>query len=363
SRVSVTFDNKIVIMGSQAVRNTCKLFLPGLRKNDFFGKYLLAGDVGGTKTNLAFCQAGQGELQVLVTKSYSSDDFKSLVELMNAFFAELPHKPDRICLGVAGPVIDGSVRFTNLGWDVQVSELSASLQVPEVKLLNDLEATAYGLAAMEARDFHTLHEGHHLDGNSAIVAPGTGLGEAGLYFDGDCLHPFSTEGGHSDFSPRTSLDFKLYQYLEQLYGIVSWEKLISGPAIEDIFNFLCTERSITVPSALAKRIREEDSSAVISKEAIDGNDSTCKETMDLFVSYLARECTSMALKMKAVGGLYLAGGIPPKILPLLQRPLFMESFMKSDRMETLLEQVGIHVILNQRAPMLGAACYAAYGKW
>ena len=151
--------------------------------------------------------------------------------------------------------------------------------------------------------------------------------------------------------------------MEQLYGVVSWEKMISGPAIGDIFNFLCKERGTTISPELSERFKQEDDSAAISKEAIEGNDPICRETMDLFVSYLARECTSMALKMKATGGLYLAGGIPPKILPLLKRPLFMESFMNSDRMETLLAQVGIHVILNQRAPMLGAACYAAYGKW
>jgi glucokinase len=350
-------------MGSQVVRNACRLFLPGLNKNDFIGKYLLAGDVGGTKTNLAFVRSTENGLEELVTKSYPSEDFTSLVDLIKAFFGELPHKPDRICLGVAGPVIDGSVRFTNLGWDVQVADLSSSLGVAEVTLLNDLEATAYGLAALEPKDFHTIQEGQHLDGNSAIVAPGTGLGEAGLYFDGRWLHPFSSEGGHCDFSPRTQLDYKLYQYMEQLYGIVSWEKLISGPAIEDIFNFLCKERGITVSAELSERFKQDDGSAVISKEAIEGDDPICKETMDLFVSYLARECTSMALKMKATGGLYLAGGIPPKILPLLQRPVFMESFMSSDRMETLLSQVGIHVILNQRAPMLGAACYAAYGTW
>jgi glucokinase len=350
-------------MGSQVVRNACKLFLPGLNKNDFIGKYLIAGDVGGTKTNLAFVRSTENGLEEVVSKSYPSGDFTSLVDLIKAFFAELPHKPDRICLGVAGPVIDGSVRFTNLGWDVQVADLSSSLGVSEVMLLNDLEATAYGLAALDGKDFHTIQEGHHLDGNSAIVAPGTGLGEAGLYFDGRWLHPFSSEGGHCDFSPRTPLDYKLYQYMEQLYGIVSWEKLISGPAIEDIFNFLCKERSVTVSAELSERFKQDDGSAVISTEAIEGDDPICKETMDLFVSYLARECTSMALKMKATGGLYLAGGIPPKILPLLQRPVFMESFMSSDRMETLLAQVGIHVILNQRAPMLGAACYAAYGTW
>jgi len=350
-------------MGRQVVRNACKLFLPGLQKNDFIGQYLVAGDVGGTKTNLALLQVTENGLEELVTKSYPSGDFSSLVELMKQFFAEVPHKPDRICLGVAGPVIDESVKFTNLGWDVRIDDLAGSLGVSAIKLLNDLEATAYGLAALEAKDFHTIQEGQHLDGNSAIVAPGTGLGEAGLYFDGKCLHPFSTEGGHCDFSPRTPLDFKLYQYLEQLYGVVSWEKLISGPAIEDIFNFLCKERGVTVPVRLSEEMKEDDGSAVISKEAIEGDDPICQETMELFVSYLARECTSMALKMKAIGGLYLAGGIPPKILPLLERPVFMESFMKSDRMETLLQQVGIHVILNQRAPMLGAASYAAYGKW
>jgi glucokinase len=212
-------------MARQVVRNTCKLYLPGLNKNDFIGKHLVAGDVGGTKTNLAFFRVENDGLEELVSKSYHSGEFTSLVDLMNEFFEELPEHPDRVCLGVAGPVINGSVQFTNLGWDVHIFELSGALEVSEVMLLNDLEATAYGMAALDKEDFFTLQEGHHLDGNSAIVAPGTGLGEAGLYFDGQFQHPFSSEGGHCDFSPRTELDYELFLYLQQLYGIVSWRSL------------------------------------------------------------------------------------------------------------------------------------------
>jgi glucokinase len=350
-------------MPLQVVRNACKLFLPGLNNNDLIGKHLVAGDVGGTKTNLAFFRVEKGGLEELLSKTYHSGDFTSLVDLMKEFFKELPDPVDRVCLGVAGPVINGSVQFTNLGWDVHVFELSDALEVSEVMLINDLEATAYGMAALEKKDFFTLQEGHHLDGNSAIVAPGTGLGEAGLYFDGQYLHPFSTEGGHCDFSPRTEFDYQLFLYLQQLYGIVSWEKLVSGPAIEDIFNFICKKRSISISPSLLQKIKSDDASAVISKEAMNGGDPVCQETMDLFIAYLARECTSTALKMKSIGGLYLGGGIPPKIIPLLQSPVFMKHFMISDRMDKLLEQVGIHVIMNQRAPMLGAACFAAYGKW
>jgi len=350
-------------MGLQVVTNACKLALPGLKENRLLGKYLVAGDVGGTKTNLALFLVQPGGLEEMLSVSYASADYTSLVDLLKVFFSAFSQKPDRLCLGVAGPVINGSVQFTNLGWDVHVFELSGALQVPEVMLLNDLESTAYGMAALDKSDFVTLQEGHHLEGNSAIVAPGTGLGEAGLYWDGESLHPFPTEGGHCDFSPRTELDYQLLVFLQQLYGIVSWEKLVSGPAIEDIFHFLCAERNHKPVADLQQNISSGDGSAEISKEALHGSDPVCQETMELFVTYLARECTSMALKMKAIGGLYLGGGIPPKILPLLQKPLFMDKFMESDRMDTLLQQVGIHVILNQRAPMLGAACYAAYGKW
>src|SRR6476620_6797496 len=252
-------------MGLLVVKNACKLVLPGLKGNRLLGKYLVTGDVGGTKTNLALFHVQADGLEEMISMSYPSADYSSLVELLKVFFNEFPQKPERLCLGVAGPVINGSVQFTNLGWDVHVFELSGALEVPEVMLLNDLEATAYGMAALDKKDFVTLQEGHHLDGNSAIVAPGTGLGEAGLYFDGQFLHPFSTEGGHCDFSPRTPLDYKLYQYLEQLYGIVSWEKLVSGPAIEDIFNFLCKERGATVSVALQAEIKGEDASAAISK--------------------------------------------------------------------------------------------------
>lgn len=349
-------------MSSVIVRNDCKLALPGWGNKELNGTLIVAGDVGGTKTNLALFRIGE-TLEELYADSFPSAEYTSLLQLLQDFFKDLPGKPSRICLGVAGPVINGSADLTNLGWDVHISELVEALGVEHIQLINDLEATAFGMAALGPDDLVTLQEGHHLNGNCAIVAPGTGLGEAGLFWNGEALFPFPTEGGHCDFSPRSDLDYKLFKYLENLYGIVSWEKLISGPAIEDIFNFLTRERACQVPQRLKEAFQQEDPSAVISKEAIAKGDPVCMETMELFVVYMGRECSNMVLKMKALGGLYLSGGIPPKILPLLQQPVFIDSYMKSDRMEHLLEQVGIHVIMNQEAPMLGAACYAAYGKW
>lgn len=350
-------------MAMHPVSNDWKLYLPGLQDNDLNGKLVVAGDVGGTKTNLALFRVNDG-LEEVRLQTYASGDYASLQDLIGDFFAaDNQEIPARICLGVAGPVINENAQLTNLGWNVRISDLSEKTGVSKIKLLNDLEATAYGLAALSADDIETLKPGHDMKGNCAIVAPGTGLGEAGLFWDGSALRPFPTEGGHCDFSPRTPLDYRLYQYLEKRYGVVSWEKLISGPAIEDIFNFLVEEKKYKVPVDISNQFNSADNSAVISTAAMEGSDPVCVEAMNLFVGYLARECTSMALKMKSVGGLLLSGGIPPKILPLLKQPLFREQFMDSDRMDALLEQVGIHVILNQQAPMLGAACYAAYGLW
>ncbi len=263
-------------------------------------------------------------------------------------------------MAVAGPVLNGKVHLTNLTWELDSAAMSIALKIP-VLFINDLEATAFGLAGLQSNQLAAIHNGEtKSEGNIAIVAAGTGLGEAGLYFDGKQYHPFATEGGHSDFAPRTEQDLELFRYLQQQYGHVSWERVVSGPGIHTIFNFLTTIQRKKVPDWLTDQMKEGDPSAVISNAALHQNEPACTETLQLFSRYMATEAASMVMKLKATGGCYLAGGISPKILPLLQTGQWYKDFTDAGRMKPLLEKVPVYVVLNEKIPLLGAAYYGAY---
>ncbi len=225
-------------------------------------------------------------------------------------------------------------------------------------LINDLEATAYGLAVLTNNDAVVIHKGSDKpSGNAAIIAPGTGLGEAGIYFDGELYHPFATEGGHSDFAPRDNLDFKLYEYLQNKFGHVSFERVVCGPGIVNIYQFLKEENHLEEPAWITEQIEQGNSAAFISKH-IDQS-ALCNETMRLFIRFLAHESANLALKMKATGGLFIAGGIAPQFIPLFERYHFNAAFTSSGRMNHLLEKVPIRIILDPKTAMLGAAYYGA----
>jgi glucokinase len=337
------------------------------RKDEMIGKEVnvLAGDVGGTKTNLALYKISNGNFAIMSEKSYHSSRHATLIDIINLFISEnkLP-LPDRICAGVAGPIIHGKAEITNLSWDIDVKDISAHTGVKEVHLLNDLEATAYGLAGLTKDDIITLHEGDaSVKGNMAIIAPGTGLGEAGLYWDGISYHPFPTEGGHCDFCPRKETDMGLFHFLQKKYGVVSWEKAVAGPGIHDIYLFLRGIRNREEPAWLTDALKQDDPSAVISHAAVENKDAVCVEAMEMFVRYLARESSNLVLKMKATGGLFLGGGIPPKIAPLLRAENYYKNYLDCDRMQNLLQQVPIHIITNDKTAMIGAAWYGAYGQF
>lgn len=347
-------------------QSSIPLFLPGKYEPSPKAFTVLAGDVGGTKTNLAFCRVDEEGVEVLHMKKFASADFHSCVDILHSFIEEHGSlKADKICLGVAGPVIDGKVDLTNLNWFLDVADIRRDTGVKDVALLNDLEAIAYGLAGLRDEDFTWVHKGRSDSrGNMAIIAPGTGLGEAGLYWDGRAYHPFPTEGGHCDFSPRTELDMDLYWYMQKQFGVVSWEKVVAGPAIHEIYLFLRDERKRHVPGWLAEAMEtEEDPSRLISETAMEDKAAICVDTMNIFIRYLAREASNLVMKMKATGGLFLGGGIPPKISALFQKAQFYTHYMDCDRMQHLLETVPIRVINNDKAAVIGAACYGAYGDW
>jgi glucokinase len=339
-------------------------FLPRFaRMNRHSGKdalYVLAGDLGGTKTRLALFEAAEGRMQLLEEKTYLSRDYNSFSNIIQEFIGLQPgKKPQRICIGVAGPVIKGKVELTNLSRELTVAEIQQATGVEETTLINDLEATAYGLATLNNDSLLTLHTGEpETGGNMAIIAPGTGLGEAGLFWDGALYAPFATEGGHCDFAPRNELDMELLEYLQEKYQIVSWERLVSGPGIYDTFKFLRDVRHMHVPDWLEQDLLEKDPAATISGNAIAQKVSICIKTMELFVRYLAREAANLVFKMKSTGGLFIGGGIPPRIINLLQNNDFYHHYLQGDRLIELLASVPLHVIINDKTAMWGAAYYA-----
>jgi glucokinase len=319
---------------------------------------ILAADIGGTKTNVALYQSGSDGLTITREQRYVSADHPSLTDIIHDFCGNT--LPDRISAAVAGPVIDGKSRLTNLPWVLDSKAMSQDLQIP-VCFINDLEATAYGLAGLKEEDQTSLATGDpNAKGNMAILAPGTGLGEAGLYWDGQHYHPFATEGGHSDFAPRTAQDVELFYYLQKQFGHVSWERVVSGMGIKNIFHFLTESEQEQIPEWLSARFPDADPAAVISQAAMRHEDPVCTETMDLFVRYMATEAASLVLKLMATGGLYLAGGIPPKILPLLQSDNWSKNFDNNGRMHDLSDRVPIHVVLNDKMALQGAAYYGAF---
>jgi glucokinase len=318
---------------------------------------VLAGDVGATKTHLSLIKFEGDNIVIFKEEKYKSSDYKNIIELTGNFIIDIT-LPDSICFGVAGPVLDGHAKLSNINWEINKDELSNHFGVKNVHLINDLEATAYGLAMLTEKDLAALHCGDETPvGNAAVIAPGTGLGEAGLYWDGQYYHPFATEGGHCDFAPRNEFDFELYTFLQKKFGHVSWERLVCGPGIINIYQFLRDKKKREEPEWLREKMKNADAAAVISQHA-DQSD-ICKETMQFFIRCLAFESANLVIKLKATGGLFIGGGIAPQIVPLLQNNAFYSSFCQSGRLNYLLEKVPVKIILNTKTALLGAAWYGA----
>ena len=339
------------------------LYLPYHGKRDLQGKTILAADIGGTKTSLGLFGVKDSALTLLEETTVSSKAHATFEEIVVAFLVDKPDIPEVLSIGVAGPVMENRVKLTNLSWELDGSRLERELGIRRAALINDLEATAYGLTGLAAEDVVPAFDtGENMQGNMAILAPGTGLGEAGLFWDGEVHRPFATEGGHSDFAPRTALDVELWGYLKEESDVVCWEHLVSGPGIARIYRFLRDVKGHKEPAWLTDNFKNNnDPAAVISHAAIRELDPTCIKAMDLFVTYMAHEATSLVLKHKAVGGLLLGGGIPPRIYPLLRKKLFRQEFIRNAHMTEMLEEVPIHVILNSNAALIGAAYFGAYG--
>ena len=319
---------------------------------------LLAADVGGTKTVLALAALREGAITVLRETTYPSRQFATLGEGIRQFVGDTP-MPGRISLAFAGPVQDGRAHSTNLGTDIDTRLLREELGVEEVFLINDLEAEAYGLAGLAKEELVAVYPGHQpASGNAGILAPGTGLGEAGLYWDGAALHPFATEGGHTDFAPRNAFDWELHQFLAAKFGHVSWERVLSGPGICNIYDFLRDVKHWEEPAWVREQMQREEPGAVIGTSAQEGCPISV-ETLRVFVRYLAVEASNLALKLNATGGIFIGGGIPPKIWNDELQAIFVEHFIQVGRLRPLIESVPVYVVLNTKAVLLGAAYYGA----
>ena len=321
---------------------------------------VLAGDIGGTKSDFALFEVKEGKFSILRETIYHSKDWASFTDMVMNFGVSSP-KPDRISFAIAGPVQDGRVKLTNLKWIIDSQELRENTGVEDVFMINDLESIAYGLASLRPEDFITVYQPESRQaGNAAIIAPGTGLGESGLYWDGQAFHPFASEGGHTDFAPRDALDVELYWYLEKKFGHVSWERVVSGIGIPTIFEFLRDVKHREVPDWLEEKFRQDDPAATIGKAATQ-KCPVCQETLQLFVRYLAIEASNLALKLKSTGGLFIGGGIPPKIWNDALQAVFMGQFFEVGRLRPLLESVPANIIYNEKTALFGAAYYGAYG--
>jgi glucokinase len=320
---------------------------------------LLAGDVGGTKTNLAVFSPENGPYRPLVEATFPSGRYASLEALVGEFLSKVDVQIERASFGVAGPVVAGRAVITNLPWTIVERQLQEVLDLSSVKLLNDLAAIAYAAPVLKPSDLHTLNQGEPVPGGTlAVIAPGTGLGEAFLTWDGVRFSPVPSEGGHASFAPIDALQVDLLRYLQQRFEHVSFERVCSGKGLPNIYAFLRDSGHADEPDWLAARLAEaDDPNPIITQAALDKECELCVATLNTFVSILGAEAGNLALKVLATGGVYLGGGIPRRILPLLQAERFMQCFAHKGRFAALLSRVPVHVILHPKAALFGAACY------
>lgn len=321
---------------------------------------ILAGDIGGTHTRIAIFQpAADGVLKMLLERVYPSREHKSLDEIVSLFLSSEKITIDRACFGIAGPVLHGRVSTPNLAWIVDALEIAKEIGIQAVWLINDLQAHASGIDDLEPSDFVTLNQVDAAVGNGALIAAGTGLGEAGLYWDGARRRPFPCEGGHADFAPRNDLEVELFRYLLSKFGRVSYERVLSGPGLHNIYEFLTAGGKEQEPQSLKNELQQAaDPAAVISQHGMDGDAPICVRALDIFVSIYGAEAGNLALKLMATGGVFISGGIAAKILPKLTAPAFMQSFISKGRLQPMLEAIPVKVVTNDRVGLIGAARYA-----
>ena len=321
---------------------------------------ILAGDIGGTNARLGFFDLEGERVRPVVIKTYPSKEHDSLDDIVSQFKREHRFSIEKACFAIAGPVNEGRVATTNLAWLVDAERLAKSLGLPRIGLLNDLEAIGYGLTELADTDLATLNEGTSAArGNIGIIAAGTGLGQATCYWDGQQHHPFACEGGHADFAPRNQLEMELLSYLLTKFERVSYERILSGSGLFEIYKFHHHIHRGQEPPDLTEVIHQQAHPAAVVRAALEHQSELCANALDLFVSIYGAEAGNLALKVMARGGIFIGGGIAPRIIQKLKEPIFMTALSAKGRMRPLLEAMPVRVILNDKTGLLGAAKYAA----
>ena len=321
----------------------------------------IAGDVGATKTTLGIFELSGSAKSPLTEATFPSASYESLAALVADFLKKNSLTPDHAVFGVAGPIVGSSATITNLSWIIEEESLKKDLSLKSVRLLNDLESIAYGVSELEDKDLYTLNEGTILPhGPKAVIAPGTGLGEAYITWDGTRYRAHASEGGHVDFAPTNDLEMELLTYLLDRFEHVSYERICSGVGLPNIYAFLSKSKSYDEPDWFAQRLRQStDKTAVIITAALDSESQCerCNKTLELFLSILGAEAGNMALKLMTTGGVYLGGGIPPRIIPAFKESPFMNSFARKGRLSHVLEHMPVNIILNPKVALMGAASF------
>jgi glucokinase len=329
---------------------------------------ILAGDIGGTRTRFAAFETQGSKLNCVTEKTYASQEHDGLAEILSDFIKTEGIPVHSACFGVAGPVREGRSKISNLPWTIDARELAQQLKLDSVGLLNDLEAYAYGIDALESKDLVTLRAGaEHAEGNRAVISARTGLGVAGLYWDGFRHHPFACEGGHTDFAPRNELEMELFRYVLKKHGHVSSERVLSGPGIKTIYDFLRDTKKAEEPAWLKEEMgKTHDVPALISKAAHEGRAPICDQTMSLFVAAYGAKAGDYALNLMSTGGVFICGIIAARNLSKMKEPIFIESFLSKGRLRGLLEDMPVKIVLNDDCGLMGSARYTlvqkAFGK-
>ena len=325
---------------------------------------ILAGEIGATRTRLAAFETEGNRLRCVVEKNYPSQEHTGLAEILPQFTRTEGIPVHSAGFGVAGPVRNGRSKISNLPWTIDANELAAQLKLPTVGLLNDLEAYAYGIDALESKDFVCISRGsEYAEGNRAVISAKTGLGMAGLFWDGFRHHPFACEGGHADFSPRDPIQIELLAYLQKKYGRVSCERVLSGPGIHDIYSFLRDTKKSEEPATLREQMNATtDTSPLISRMALERKFPICEKTLSIFVDVFGAEAGNCALRYMTTGGIYIGGVIAAKIAPKMQDGTFIKAFLEKGRMESILKDMPVQIIANDDAGLIGAARYTLVQK-
>src|SRR5256884_6527615 len=320
-------------------------------------RMILAGEIGATRTRLAAFETQGNKLQQVVEKIYMSQEQSGLPEIISDFIRTEGIPVQSACFGVAGPVRAGRSKISNLPWIIDSRQLTRQLKLNSVGLINDLEPYAYGIDALESKDFIALSEGSEdAEGNRAVISARTGLGVAGMYWDGFRHHPFACEGGHSDFAPRNALEMELLAYLQKKYGRISYERLLSGPGIKNIYEFLRDAHKAEEPRWLKDQIAAaSDPPAVISQLAQEGKAAICDQTLSIFVSIYGAETGNCALNFLSTGGIFIGGSVAAKNVSKMKDPIFMESFLDKGRMVELLKEIPVTIWLNDDSGIIGGA--------